>query len=315
MSWGLVAVAGATLVGGTIAGQGAKDAARAQARGADAATAETARQYDQTRRDFAPYRTAGAGALNQLTRLFGIDTSVGGGNAEVNTDYGIGAGAVPTVNSQLYQSDPAYRAAWDQVLAEQKQLDPRGFYHKAQEHDAALINEKLAKYSAQFRDANKPAEGAPGTAGTPDMSGFFTSPGYQFRRDEGMRGIERTAAARGGAFSGNALRALTDFNSNIASGEFGQYVNQLAGIAGTGQTATSQTAAFGADAANSASRNALFSADARASGIIGQSNAIGQGVSDLAGLYGYYKNNRVPAGYGGTGYGGNSLASSGVRYG
>jgi hypothetical protein len=150
------------------------------------------------------------------------------------------------------------------------------------------------------------------------MSAFFQSPGYQFRRDEGTRGLERTAAAKGGAFSGNALRALAEFNSGLASQEFGNYVNQLGIIAGIGQSSTNQTAAYGAESAATAGRNALYAGDARASGIIGQGNAIGQGVSDLAGLYGYWNANRGRSGNamagGGTdpyGY----YGGGGVRYG
>src|SRR5262245_41030892 len=61
---------------------------------------------------------------------------------------------------------------------------------------------------------------------SPDYSNFYKSPDYTFRRDEGIRGIERTAAARGGAASGNALKALAEFNSNLAAGEFGNYFNR-----------------------------------------------------------------------------------------
>lgn len=125
-----------------------------------------------------------------------------------------------------------------------------------------------------------------------DMSGFQASPDYQFTRDEGMRGRERWAASRGGAFSGNALRALGEFNSNLASGQVDNWWNRQAGLAGVGQTANSANASSGQNYANQYGQNALAAGDARASGIQSQANIIGQGVNQLSGIYGYYQRPR-----------------------
>jgi hypothetical protein len=62
-----------------------------------------------------------------------------------------------------------------------------------------------------------PGTSADGTAG--NMSRFFASPDYEFRRSESLRGLERSAAARGGALGGNALRATTELGGNLAAGE------------------------------------------------------------------------------------------------
>jgi len=102
---------------------------------------------------------------------------------------------------------------------------------------------------------------------------FMASPDYAFTKAQGMRGIESSAAARGGAFSGNALRALDQFNSDLASTQFGNWWNRQAGLAGIGQQATGSTAAAGQNAANNISNNMLAAGDARASGIIGSANA------------------------------------------
>lgn len=114
-------------------------------------------------------------------------------------------------------------------------------------------------------------------AGEPgDMSRFFASPDYNFRRDEGIRGIEQGAAARGGALSGNALRGVTDFSSNLASGEYGNYVNRLFNMAGMGQTATGSAIGAGGSYANNAGQLQQNIGDSRASGVLGTTNAIGQ---------------------------------------
>jgi hypothetical protein len=75
LSWGYVAVAGATLVSGYLGSKGSKDAAAAAGKGYDAATAEQARQYDQTREDMMPWLRAGQDALNLQQRFLGGDMS------------------------------------------------------------------------------------------------------------------------------------------------------------------------------------------------------------------------------------------------
>jgi hypothetical protein len=49
---------------------------------------------------------------------------------------------------------------------------------------------------------------------------FYNDEGYKFRKDEGMKGIEGSAAARGQLFSGNTLKDLNKFNSGLASEEY-----------------------------------------------------------------------------------------------
>lgn len=137
--------------------------------------------------------------------------------------------------------------------------------------------------------------GAPGMSTpmtAPDYSAFFKSPDYTFRRDEGTRGIENSFAASGGAKSGNALKALADFNSNLAAGEFGNYFNRQAAIAGIGQTATGQSGSAGIATGQVVGNALQNSADARASGVAGQYNAIGQGLSGLGQGLGYYMQQR-----------------------
>jgi hypothetical protein len=152
------------------------------------------------------------------------------------------------------------------------------------------------------------------TAGTPggasNMSNFFASPDYNFRRSEGQRDIGSSFASRGGAFSGNALKALSEFNSNIASGEFGNWWNRIAGLADAGQGGTAQTAAAGANAVNNItginqnaaggiSNSLMQGANARASGIQGMNNAFQQGSANTANALGFF----FGGGFGGKGFG------------
>ena len=107
-----------------------------------------------------------------------------------------------------------------------------------------------------------------------DFSGFETSPGFEFRRDEGLRGIENRFSASGGSLSGNALRRLTEFNSGLASQEFGNFFNRNLAQAGLGQTATQAGVAAGTQTAGNISNALVQGGNARASGIQGQNSAL-----------------------------------------
>lgn len=55
---------------------------------------------------------------------------------------------------------------------------------------------------------------------------FEESPGYQYRKQQGMDGIQSSAAAQGGLLSGATLKALNNHNSNLASQEYATAHNQ-----------------------------------------------------------------------------------------
>lgn len=137
------------------------------------------------------------------------------------------------------------------------------------------------------------------------MADFQKDPGYQFRLTEGMRGLESSAAARGGALSGGALKDLAQYGQGFASNEYSnaynrfnadrdRRFNRLSGIAGTGQTATQQLVNQGGETAARMGEYGLQAANARASGYVGQANAINQGLGTIGNWFQY---NQQPGGY------------------
>jgi len=114
-----------------------------------------------------------------------------------------------------------------------------------------------------------------------DSSDFFTSPGFEFVRDEGLRDIENRFSASGGTLSGNALRRLTEFNSGLASQEFNNFVNRDLAIAGLGQTATNTGVQAGTQISGNISNALVQGGDARASGVSGVNDAIQGGIANL----------------------------------
>ena len=150
-----------------------------------------------------------------------------------------------------------------------------------------------------------------------DPENFSADPSYQFRKKEGMDGIQSSAAASGGLLSGAALKALTGYNSDLASQEYNnawqrdqaekerewgvlsggrtqdynifqgentRKFNQLASVAGTGLTTASNLGSLGAANAQSVGNGTINSANAQANGIVGAANAKSNGFRNLIGL-------------------------------
>ena len=114
-------------------------------------------------------------------------------------------------------------------------------------------------------------------------------PGYGFRLREGMKDLDRRLSAGGRMFSGGALKAGQQYGQELASQEYQnafaramdlrmQRANALAGLYGGGLQATT---GFGRDVGESAANvgNLVTSGGAaRASGYVGQANALNQAL-------------------------------------
>lgn len=68
---------------------------------------------------------------------------------------------------------------------------------------------------------------------------FQMDPGFRFRIQQGQQAIERSAAGRGGLFSGKTGVELQQYGQNFASNEFQNAFARLMGLATTGLSATS----------------------------------------------------------------------------
>lgn len=114
----------------------------------------------------------------------------------------------------------------------------------------------------------------------PDQSAFTASPGYQFRYNEGLRAIDRGAAARGLLHSGGAVKAEQRYGEGLAASEFGDWWNRLSGVAGAGQGAVGGTADAGQNAANNITTAYGQIGNARASSYANVGNAVQGGASN-----------------------------------
>ena len=149
---------------------------------------------------------------------------------------------------------------------------------------------------------------------------FQTDPGYNFRLSEGLKALDRQAAARGGMMSGAALKAAGRYGQDVASQEYGNAFNRFQtnrasqaglytdalnrertrqmdeygrlsdfttrGANAAANTGTSQ-AAYGTNAANLMSQGA----QAMGQGVLGAGQAIGAGQIGAGNTY----NNAIQA--------------------
>jgi hypothetical protein len=160
-------------------------------------------------------------------------------------------------------------------------------------------------------------------AGTQQYTEQFTAPtevteqndpGYQFRLAEGTKALERSAAAKGGLLTGGTAKAIEKYGQDYASNEYSNVYNralqnyqtnynvyanertnaynELAALAGVGQTSANTLASTGTSTANSVANTLTSSASnqasaltdaatARASGYVGGANAWSNSLSGI----------------------------------
>jgi hypothetical protein len=237
-------------------------------------------QYDDT-----AYNKALADYNASLSRLDPSQFTTGGGGGGYYTSGGGESDQIP-----VYQEGTG--GTFDQAG-----------YDKAR---AGIVAPDREQFRLTSGDVNDPNFGKYATAEyTPEMFAKGIDPGYQFRLKEGMQGLERSAAARGGLLSGGTLKGIQRYGQDMASQEyqnaFNRYqaertgtLNPLQSLAGVGQSTANTLGTMGMNYANQVGELYQGGANARASGYVGSANAINQGISGVSNQY--YQNqlmNRV----------------------
>lgn len=335
-------------VGGLAA---ANESANATENAAVAAAQTNQNGLQLNRADAAPWRRAGGAAVNRLAQLLGISNPNVQQNYEP-TNLVDTSGGTPKFNAQLYATDDLYRTAVDRAKAAYERqygegardMDPTSYANEltAQLRDLGAFDRKDASVSGPAgglpqRDYSDPSQfkiglhgsvggpiegGAPQGEGSDDFGALlrkFTGrdlenePGYQFRLKEGLKGIDRGAAARGGFDSGATLKALQRYSQDYASGEYTNAFNRdlaqkqnvfnmLSGVSGTGQVANQALGQQNAMAAMNNASNVMTGGMARAQATLGGAAAANNAIQ--GGLANYYYNQRTQAMNGGGGGGG-----------
>ena len=283
------------IIGGLFGSSGAKDAAKATERAAQQARDTELEMYYQSREDIQPWRTVGGQALDQLSALMGLP--------------GTGAG-MPAGGTQTAMTEPEYNKMQQQLIdlqtaqiRDKVMRDSSSYGGLSPQTSMALKQNKIDDAVEQWKKqqgllpweqltaqeraqygyyGGQPQSGAgqapQGAQGVPDYSSFYQSPDYQFRLQEGLKALERSAAAKGNLQSGSTLKGITEYGQGMAGQAYGDYYNRLASLANVGQTASQYTGGLGQQAASGASQ-ALTEGAARSSAYTQEAgNMMGSGI-------------------------------------
>lgn len=82
------------------------------------------------------------------------------------------------------------------------------------------------------------------------MEAFKNDPSYQWAVDQGNQAVNRSAAAKGGLFSGNTGIALQNYGQNMANQQYGNYYNRLFNMSNMGRGTATGVAQMGTDKSN-----------------------------------------------------------------
>lgn len=215
---------------------------------------------------------------------------VGGALLGMNSANKQAKAAQNAANTQAASADRASQVQWDMYDQTRKDLTP---YSNA---GKTSLNQLMGQMGANGY-FNQSYEG--------DKFNFQADPSYKFRQQQGQDAIQSSAAAQGGLLSGATLKALTQYNSNLASQEYGNAFNRwqstdnnnyarfnadqtnrynrLSNLVGLGQNAAAQQGNAGAQAAQAIANNTMAGANAQAAGQIASANAKAQGQQALLG--------------------------------
>lgn len=287
--WGLAA----SLIGGGLSSKASSKAADAQR---SAAIAD--RQYQEETRDLIfdrlnPYYQGGVAAQNALDFELGLGSrpTFGGTVPAIQSFYEGGAPG---------QAGGGWNGAVTNALMNGGRLPTSpagaGGVQKFRVGDQVFNTMEDAQ---AYANANR-------TGGTA-YGGYTKTPGYDFRMKEGLNAIESSAAARGGLYSGAALKASQQFGQDYATSEYENYLAKLANRAGVGMGAATGQANAATNAAAGVSNAIGAAGNAAAAGAIGRGNALVGGMQNLATNWNYMRNMGGQGGVNGNGAWANPL--------
>lgn len=320
MAIGAIIGAGASILGGLMGSGAASDAAGEQAAAARYAAdkqAETTQKiidlyqqfYDQSRQDLAPYMGVGYAGLEALANEMGF--------YRVEPDTGTGQPQMTTEPIYTTQQQTTYKYPWENPIFSYSPLEGNGagpdpatgaFAVKGPEdlhftpisHYATTANVRTQTGTRQVPASDTNGLGA-AAGGIPQYErrfGFRETPGYNFRFNEALRGLDSSGSARGMSLSGPQAKGITDYvYNNIAAPEYGQYMNNLGLLAGYGTNATGTAVNTGQNYAgaiggqlqtgtNLQNQYGMDAATATASGYVGSANAWSGALNDLGRILG-----------------------------
>jgi len=115
----------------------------------------------------------------------------------------------------------------------------------------------------------------------PTFAQLQMDPGYQFRFEQGMRGVNASAAARAGLQSGAALKAATEFGQGMGTQEYQNAYNRFMANRQQASEAMSGLAGRGAGVAQGLGQQAVSTGANMANTMLAGGQALGQGLENV----------------------------------
>lgn len=300
MAWiGAVASIAGSMISSSMQGDAAGDASAAQTEATMAGIGEQRRQFNLNRTDLAPWRLAGTAAVNRIAHLMGLtpEALAAVGANPYDRFYNEALQRAPRVTSMgpggRWVQQPGYGdvgaapAVWTPMDVETSNPDLAWARAEADR----LMAEHQARTGAASSDADFGLLTRRFT-----MSDFDNDPviqaSFDFGLSEGEKAVRRMFGARGMGRSGAAIRAATRFANDYTSQRAGEsrarfvndqdtLYNRLAGISGTGQTATTNTAEMGSRITSNIADMTVGLGNARGAAAIARGNAAAGGFGNL----------------------------------
>lgn len=199
--------------------------------------------------------------------------------AAVTTAVVVGAGQAYAANRQ---GAAAKKAGNARANAAQQAIDNYGQIYDQSRQDAMPWLNAGTSALAQMQALN-----------SGDFSSFHESPDYQFALTQGLQGLDRSAAARGGLYSGGADADRMAYASGLASQNYNSFYNRLADLSRGGQAQSQYLGSLGQNYGNQVGQalgakgeGKAQAASATAAAQAGYGNAIGSAFGAYMGMGG-----------------------------
>lgn len=108
------------------------------------------------------------------------------------------------------------------------------------------------------------------------MADFQNDPGYQQQMQAGINALDTSATARGGLYSGAAMKGIANYGQQFQRQAFQDRINALSGFAGQGQQAATNAAGLASQTGSQLGSLSFGFGQQQAANAINKGNALAQ---------------------------------------
>lgn len=214
--------------------------------------------------------------------LGGVSNAVNGLTGGAGTSGGglLSGGNLLSAGANLYSGVQGASAAKKQTAA-MASANKNALNLQAKMYDQTTAN--MSPFVTSGTSANTRLSDLLGGDPEQQRAILESSPGYQFRLNQGTKSMNQSLGARGSLFSGDALKAAQTFGQGLADQTYNDYVQQLQTAANAGQSAAANQGASSANYASNAGNLMNNAGNINASGMQAVNNVTNQSLANALG--------------------------------